>query len=197
MNKEKEKENPIIYYNTPVGRLALVAKHGRLTLCDWAERVGRTTTSASRKECRAESKCPKGEAGLPSMDSAPASIGACGASPDNEVMALAVKELDEYFEGGRKSFDIPLEPSGTPFQKAVWAELLRIPYGATVSYSAVAKAIGRPSAVRAVAAAIGANPISIMVPCHRVIGSDGSLTGYAGGLPAKARLLELEKGKRG
>lgn len=193
----KEKENPIIYYDTPVGRLVLAAKHGRLTLCDWAERGGRTTASASRKECRAESKSPKGEAGLPSMDSAPASIGTCSSSTDDEVIALAIKELDEYFAGGRKSFDIPLEPSGTPFQKAVWAELLRIPYGATVSYSAIAKAIGRPSAVRAVAAAIGANPISIMVPCHRVIGSDGSLTGYAGGLPAKARLLELEKGKRG
>lgn len=163
-----EKENPIIYYDSPVGKLVLAAKHGRLTLCDWAER-GATTVASE--------------------------IGACGSSPDNEVIALAIKELDEYFEGGRKSFNIPLEPSGTPFQKEVWAELLRIPYGATVSYSAVAKAIGRPSAVRAVAAAIGANPISIMVPCHRVIGSDGSLTGYAGGLPAKARLLALEKSK--
>lgn len=193
----KEKENPIIYYDSPVGRLALAAKQGRLTLCDWAERGGSFSPSSLLTECRAESKCPKGEAGLPSKAAAPSSIGACGSSQDNEVIALAIKELDEYFAGGRKSFDIPLEPSGTPFQKEVWAELLRIPYGATVSYSAIAKAIGLPSAVRAVAAAIGANPISIMVPCHRVIGSDGSLTGYAGGLPAKARLLALEKSKRG
>lgn len=102
------------------------------------------------------------------------------------------KQLDEYFAGSRQRFELRLAPQGTAFQLAVWQALLRIPFGQTSSYSALATEIERPTAVRAVGAANGANPIAIIIPCHRVIGRDGSLTGYAGGLPRKALLLKLE-----
>lgn len=104
----------------------------------------------------------------------------------------AINQLDEYFAGSRKSFDIDLLFAGTDFQKEVWRRLLSIPYGTTVSYAEMARAVGMPRSVRAVANANSANAISIFAPCHRVIGSDHSLTGYAGGLPAKRMLLELE-----
>src|SRR5215471_18501441 len=103
-----------------------------------------------------------------------------------------IQQLREYFDGERKTFSLTLFPEGTDFQKAVWSELRRIPYGETISYKELAERIGRPKAVRAVGAANGANPIPIIVPCHRVIGNDGSLTGFGGGLPLKKRLLELE-----
>ena len=102
------------------------------------------------------------------------------------------KQLDEYFAGRRQRFDLPLAPQGTVFQQAVWQALQCIPFGQTSSYSALAASIARPTAVRAVGAANGANPIAVIIPCHRVIGRDGSLTGYAGGLPRKALLLTLE-----
>jgi methylated-DNA-[protein]-cysteine S-methyltransferase len=102
------------------------------------------------------------------------------------------EQLGEYFEGGRTSFDLPLELEGTPFQRLVWRTLLDIPYGATVSYRELARWIRRPAASRAVGAANGRNPISVIVPCHRVIGADGSLTGYGGGIERKRFLLELE-----
>ena len=104
------------------------------------------------------------------------------------------RELDAYFGGRLRCFAVALEPHGTPFQKKVWAELARIPYGETRTYGEVAQAIGRPSAARAVGAANGRNPIGIVLPCHRVIGASGALTGYAGGLEAKAFLLQLEAG---
>ncbi len=104
----------------------------------------------------------------------------------------AVRRLEEYFAGARTQFDLRLAPSGTPFQKSVWSALLDIPFGQTRSYGELARAIGRPTASRAVGAANGRNPISIVVPCHRVIGADGSLTGYAGGLERKQTLLALE-----
>lgn len=114
-----------------------------------------------------------------------------------EGLALAVfQELDEYFQGKRKTFDIPLRTHGTPFQEKVWAALRAIPYGEVRSYKEVAEAIGHPKAYRAVGMANNANPIFIIVPCHRVIGSDGSLTGYGGGLPMKKALLSLERGNR-
>ncbi|HSA48827.1 MAG TPA: methylated-DNA--[protein]-cysteine S-methyltransferase [Yinghuangia sp.] len=102
-------------------------------------------------------------------------------------------QLDEYFAGERRSFDVPLAPRGTPFQRSVWRELTTIPYGRTMSYGAMAAALGTPTASRAVGAANGRNPISIIVPCHRVIASNGALTGYAGGLDKKERLLALER----
>ena len=117
---------------------------------------------------------------------------AVGEAP--EGLALAVfRELDEYFQGKRKTFDIPLRTHGTAFQEKVWAALRAIPYGEVRSYKEVAEAIGHPKAYRAVGMANNANPLFIIIPCHRVIGADGSLTGYGGGLPMKKALLMLEK----
>lgn len=112
--------------------------------------------------------------------------------PRARMIAVARKQLTEYFAGKRTAFDVPLDPAGTPFQRDVWQALLRIPFGTTTHYGAVAQRIGKPSAVRAVGAANGRNPISIIIPCHRVIGADNDLTGYAGGLQRKEALLRLE-----
>lgn len=109
---------------------------------------------------------------------------------------LVVKELEEYFSGKRKEFTFKLNPTGTDFQKRVWQELLKIPFGKTTSYLDLSKKLGDVKAIRAVASANGKNPLWIVVPCHRVIGSDGSLTGYAGGLWRKQWLLEHEKGEK-
>lgn len=111
-----------------------------------------------------------------------------------KILAQTVKQLNEYFEGKRKSFDLPLEPEGTDFQKQVWQQLLQIPYGQTVSYKEIAMKIQNRNAVRAVGAANGRNPLAIVVPCHRVIASDGTLAGYAGGTANKSLLLDLERG---
>ena len=110
-----------------------------------------------------------------------------------EPLAFARVQLEEYFAGERTTFKLPLRPSGTPFQLAVWWELARIPYGVTISYGELARRIEKPLAVRAVGAANGRNPLPIVLPCHRVIGSDGSLTGFGGGLPTKRYLLALEQ----
>lgn len=114
---------------------------------------------------------------------------------DPGALAPVVAELEAYFAGRLTRFTVPLAPRGTPFQLAVWRALCDIPYGETVSYGEIARRIGRPAAVRAVGLANGANPIAIIVPCHRVIGSNGTLTGYGGGLPTKQALLALEKGQ--
>ena len=111
----------------------------------------------------------------------------------SEVIEEARRQLDEYFAGQRREFTVPLLFTGTDFQKSVWEELLNIPYGAAISYGEMARRIGKPRSVRALANANGANSISIFAPCHRVIGSDGTLTGYGGGLDAKRFLLELER----
>lgn len=108
----------------------------------------------------------------------------------------AVKQLQEYFDGKRQTFTFQTNPKGTDFQKKVWQELLKIPYGKTTSYLELSKKLGDVKAIRAVASANGKNPLWIVVPCHRVIGSDGSLTGYAGGLWRKQWLLEHEKGEK-
>jgi methylated-DNA-[protein]-cysteine S-methyltransferase len=102
------------------------------------------------------------------------------------------QQLSEFFSGSRTTFDLPLDLDGTPFQKTVWQALLTIPFGSTVSYAQHAQRVGKPTAVRAVGAAIGRNPLSIVVPCHRVVGYDGALTGYAGGLERKQALLDIE-----
>ena len=113
--------------------------------------------------------------------------------PDDPILQAAARQLHEYFAGQRSAFDLPLDLSrGTSFQQAAWSALLHIPAGTTTTYGALAARLGRPRAVRAVAAAIGRNPISVIVPCHRVLGVDGALTGYAGGLDRKRRLLALE-----
>ena len=109
------------------------------------------------------------------------------------VLEDAVRQLEEYFAGERRDFDLPLEPAGTPFQLTVWAALRDIPYAETINYGQLADRVGNPNASRAVGLANGRNPISIVVPCHRVIGANGSLTGYGGGLDRKRTLLELER----
>ena len=111
---------------------------------------------------------------------------------DAEALAAASDQLQAYFDGELEEFDLQLAPKGTPFQKRVWRELTRIPYGTTISYLELAERIGNPKAVRACGTANGANPLPIVIPCHRVIGADGSLTGYAGGLEIKEALLTLE-----
>jgi methylated-DNA-[protein]-cysteine S-methyltransferase len=110
----------------------------------------------------------------------------------NPILLEAIRQLREYFECRLRVFDLPLDMQGTDFQKRVWRQLEEIPYGETRSYRQIAIAVGTPQAVRAVGAANGANPVPIVVPCHRVIGSSGKLTGYGGGLPLKKRLLALE-----
>lgn len=110
----------------------------------------------------------------------------------SEPLAFARVQLEQYFAGQRQHFELPLHPLGTPFQLAVWNELGRIPYGVTISYGELARRIDKPLAVRAVGAANGRNPLPIVLPCHRVIGSDGSLTGFGGGLPTKRFLLTME-----
>ena len=116
--------------------------------------------------------------------------------PRHPVLVAAVEQLDAYFARDLKEFDLPLDLVGTEFQVAVWRALASIPYGETVSYAEQARRIGRPSATRAVGAANGRNPVPVVLPCHRVIGANGSLTGFGGGLDTKAKLLELESAQR-
>ena len=119
-----------------------------------------------------------------------------GTSETDEIEQLAAQQLREYFDGQRTEFTVPLKPSGTPFQRMVWEQLEHIPYGQTISYGEVAAAIGKPQAARAVGMACGRNPIWIFLPCHRVVGRNGELTGYAGGLMRKRWLLDWERQKR-
>ena len=109
------------------------------------------------------------------------------------VLRAASNQLSEYFRGLRPQFDLTLAPSGTPFQQAVWSAIAAVPWGVTISYTDLARRIGRPESVRAVGAATGRNPLSIVVPCHRIVGAGGALTGYAGGLDRKRALLALEQ----
>ena len=148
---------------SPVGQLTLVARHDKLSAILWeTERANRVR------------------------------LGELRAADDNPVLLETERQLMEYFAGRRDRFELDLEFTGTDFQKQVWRALLTIPFGETRSYSQIAQQIGNPSAVRAVGAANGRNPISIIAPCHRVIGASGGLTGFAGGLEAKQYLLALE-----
>lgn len=119
-------------------------------------------------------------------------LGALAEDAGHPVLVETERQLGEYFAGERRTFDLPLDFQGTDFQKRVWEQLLAIPFGETRSYGEIARALGQPNASRAVGAANGKNPISIVAPCHRVIGTSGALTGFAGGLEAKQRLLALE-----
>ena len=157
-------------YDSPCGQLQLGSFEGRLCLCDWVDGWHWETTERRLKHAL--------KADFVEMPSA--------------ATEKARLQLDAYFRHELKAFDLPLLFVGTEFQKRVWAELLRIPYGMTISYGEMAQNMGMPQAVRAVANANGANPISIIAPCHRVVGSNGTLTGYGGGLKAKAFLLEHE-----
>lgn len=116
-------------------------------------------------------------------------------APDRGALRAVREELDAYFRGQLERFTVPIRPGGTAFQQRVWAELCAIPYGETISYAELARRVGNPKAVRAVGLANGSNPIAIIVPCHRVIGSNGSLVGYGGGLPIKQALLAMEHGQ--
>lgn len=138
---------------------------------------------------------PFGPITLESSEEAVTRLGYGVATPSggsSSVLDDASAQLMEYLRGERQSFDLPLAPEGTDFQRSVWAELLKIPYGETVSYGELARRLGKPSASRAVGAANGANPIAIIIPCHRVIDAKGQLHGYAGGLDRKRALLEIE-----
>ncbi len=159
------------YYDSPCGELILASVDEELCLCDWNEKP-----CAERNKRRLEKY-----------------MNADFKIDTSAVLEQTKKQLNEYFEGIRKTFDIPLHPIGTEFQHQVWNVLRHIPYGETRSYKHIAEIIGIPQGVRAVAGAIGANGITILIPCHRIIGSNNSLTGYAGGLKAKKMLLEIEK----
>ena len=114
---------------------------------------------------------------------------------ETPLLAEAMRQLAEYFAGERREFELPLAPEGTPFMRRVWAELVKVPYGATATYGEIAERIGNPGGSRAVGLANNRNPIAIIIPCHRIIGSSGKLVGYAGGVELKERLLALEAGK--
>ena len=158
------------HYGSPCGTLLLAAVDDRLCLCDWT-----TASHQHRLLARLLHHCQAVEHE--------------GLSP---IIEQATAWLDEYFSGLCPSWRLPFNPSGTPFQRRVWAGLLDIPYGCTLSYGALARSLGMPRAVRAVAGAVGANPLSLFVPCHRVTGSHGALGGYAGGEAAKRWLLDHE-----
>ncbi len=130
--------------------------------------------------------------GVEMLDDPKAPLAADDRRETDDLLEQARAELDEYFAGARQAFDVPLTPTGTEFQRRVWHALTTIPYGTTISYRALAERIGQPTATRAVGLANGRNPIAIVIPCHRVIGADGSLTGYGGGLERKRSLLDLE-----
>jgi len=158
------------YYASPVGELIIGSYGEKLCLCDWRYRKMRTSIDNRIRSCyNAEF-----EEGM------------------SQVIEDTISQLEEYFSGNRRDFDLPLDFAGTDFQKQVWDQLIKIPFGKTLSYMELAGNLDNPGAIRAVASANGANAISIIVPCHRIIGSDGNLTGYAGGLAAKKKLLTLE-----
>lgn len=160
----------IQYFDTPYGQLILGSHSQRLCLCDWRFRKRRASVDSRIKD----------------------GLNAEYVESNDDILETSRQQLNEYFNHKRKEFDIPLFMVGSLFQKQVWNGLLKIPFGKTCSYLELAESIGNKKAVRAVASANGANAISIIVPCHRVIGGNGKLVGYAGGLKAKAHLLGLE-----
>jgi len=162
-------------WRTPFGELLLGSYNNELCLCDWRYRRMRTTIDARIQR------------GLQAEYTDGASL----------VIEEAKAQLNAYFAGERTTFDLSLRMVGTDFQQRVWKALLAVPYGTTMSYAALTAQIAEPTAIRAVASANGANALSIIVPCHRIIDSKGELTGYAGGIPAKRKLLQLERTSAG
>ena len=156
-------------YSSPAGPLLLGASRGRLLLCDW---------TASRRHATHLRRLGEALSGESAADAL--------------LCREATVQLEQYFAGQRTRFDLPLAFHGTPFQLQVWNLLTEVPYGSTITYGDLSRRLGNPLAVRAVANAVGSNPLSILVPCHRIVGADGSLTGYAGGLDAKRMLLRIE-----
>ena len=164
----------IQYFKTGIGELILGSFEGQLCLLDYRYRKMRQAVDERiRKGLNAEFT-----------------------EKDDEILSLIRMQLEEYLSGNRTRFDLPLLMVGTGFQKAVWNALTEVPYGKTATYLELAKSLGNEKAVRAVAAANGANALAIVVPCHRIVGSRGELTGYSGGLAVKQRLLQLEQGGR-
>ena len=159
------------YYSTALGELLLGSLDGQLCLCDWRYRKARESVDR-RLQTRLNARYVE--------------------KPD-KVIDQAIAQLEEYFSQQREVFDVPLMLAGTDFQKAVWEQLQQIPFGQTASYLQLAERMNNPKAVRAAASANGANALSIFVPCHRIVGSNGELVGYAGGLEAKRKLLGLEE----
>ncbi len=157
-------------YNSPVGEIVLGVFEDQLCLCDWKYRKERATIDNRIKAFLAADFVPG----------------------NHDLFDQTSYQLDQYFEGNLQDFHLPLLLCGTDFQQSVWKSLLQIPYGQTMSYGSLSRKRNDPKSIRAVAGANGANAISIIVPCHRIIGADGSLTGYAGGLPAKKALLKIE-----
>lgn len=165
----------ITYYQAPIGKLILGSAGNRLCLCDWDQKDRHI--AIERRLCTI--------------------LDADYKEAESDVNLETIAQLNEYFAGNRIEFSISVKFVGTEFQCRVWSELVKIPFGSTISYAEQAQRIGNPKAVRAVAKANSANPISIIVPCHRVIGSNLKLTGYAGGLQVKQWLLDHEAGVRG
>ena len=160
----------ITRYKSPVGEMIIGSCGDKLCICDWAVEKRRGTIDRRiQRHLNAEYE-----------------------NGTSDVIKKTIAQLEEYFAGKRQKFDIPMVFTGSEFQSRVWEELMRIPYGTTISYGELARRIDNPKAVRAVASANATNPISIFVPCHRVIGSNHKLTGYGGGLDTKKALLELE-----
>jgi methylated-DNA-[protein]-cysteine S-methyltransferase len=157
-------------YASPFGEMLLGSYRDQLCLCDWKYRKSRERIDIRIRDTLQAAYV---EAGSP-------------------VMETCKQQLREYFHGSRKKFDLPVLLAGTEFQKRVWEALMKIPYGKTQSYAGLSRKLGDEKAIRAVARANGENALSIIVPCHRILGSDGSLTGYAGGLRVKKKLLQLE-----
>jgi methylated-DNA-[protein]-cysteine S-methyltransferase len=168
---EKKNKISIQYFKTPLGELILGSYEDRLCLCDWQYR---------RMRDAIDDRIQKG-------------LNAYYQEEETDVIQTASQQLNEYLDGERMVFEIPLKMVGSPFQQSVWDELLNIPYGKTKSYMEISRMVSNEKAIRAVAAANGANAVSIIIPCHRVVGSNGELTGYAGGIQVKKKLLQLEK----
>ncbi len=167
-----EEKIHVAEFQSPFGELVLGSLDNQLVLCDWKYRKMRQSINR-RIATYFQADFEQG---------------------DTQILDQAKKQLQEYFEGSRVQFDLKLRFAGTAFQKKVWHQLLTIPYGNTRSYLHLAKQMGDPKAIRAIASANGANAHAIIVPCHRIVGSDGSLVGYAGGLSVKNKLLTLECG---
>ena len=160
----------ISYFKSPVGELIIGSYKEKLCICDWRFRKMRSAVDKRFSSA----------------------LNAEFETGSSEIIQQTIQQLTEYFDLKRSTFDLPLLFVGTDFQKQVWNELIKVPFGETRSYIQLAKSLKNEGAIRAVASANGANAISIVVPCHRIIGADGSLTGYAGGVPAKKKLLMLE-----
>ena len=163
-----------MFMDTPIGRLRIVEHEGQIKEISMADLPGARLNSDGMV--------------IKSVETFPQAI-----TEKTEVLKMAESQLREYFAGTRKNFDLPLSPNGTAFFQSVWKALRSIPYGETCTYGDIAKEINRPTAARAVGMANHHNPIMIVIPCHRVIGANGQLTGYASGLEVKKKLLELEK----